>query len=683
MCLHLFGFVVLFEASIPRLYLKISMDKFVLKTDMKPKGDQPSAISALVNGLKKKERFQTLLGVTGSGKTFAMAKVVEELQRPTLVLAHNKTLAAQLCSEFHEFFPDNAVSYFVSYYDYYQPEAYIPSTDTYIEKDAAINEEIDKFRHAATNNLLTRRDVLIVASVSCIYGLGAVQDYESLAREIKVGENVVRDKFLRHLTGLQYTRSSMEFKNGMFHVLGDTVEVFPKDRDSVFRIEFFGDEVEAISEVDSFTGEMIHELNSVKIFPAKHDVTTEEKIKAAVSGIRRDLELRYNELKRLGLNIEAERIKTRTEYDIEILLETGYCNGIENYTRYLSGKSEGERPTTLMDYLPDDFILFVDESHMTVPQIGGMFAGNLSRKQTLVNHGFRLPSSFDNRPLRFDEFEEYMKSAIFVSATPGAYEKKNTKKSGVVEMVVRPTGLTDPEISVRPIKGQIEDLLKEIAKRVKVNERVLITTLTKRSAEDLTEFLSDVDVRVRYLHSDIDTLERIEILRDLRLGKFDVLVGINLLREGLDLPEVSLVAILDADKQGFLRSESALIQTVGRCARNVNGSVIMYADKMTDAMKKAISETDRRRAKQVVYNKKHGITPETIKKAVKDIAQYGGKKKAHGERGFDLKKVPKDEAKRLIQVLEAKMDLASQNLEFEKAAELRDEIEMLKEEFGV
>ncbi len=658
------------------------MSKFVLKSDMTPKGDQPEAIKKLISGIKKGERFQTLLGVTGSGKTYTMAKVVEAMQRPTLVLAHNKTLAAQLCSEFREFFPDNAVSYFVSYYDYYQPEAYLPATDTYIEKDASINEEIEKFRHAATMNLLTRRDVLIVASVSCIYGLGSVEDYRNLAQTIKVGDTIVRDKFLRKLTDIQYTRSSMEFKNGMFHVLGDTVEVFPPDRDTVFRFEFFGDEVEAISEVEEFTGEVLHELNSITIFPAKHDVTTEEKIKRAVSQIRVDLDERYNQLLKMGKNLEAERIKTRTEYDIEIMLETGYCSGIENYTRYLSGKAAGQRPTTLMDYLPEDFVLFIDESHMTVPQIGGMFNGNLSRKSTLIEHGFRLPSAHDNRPLKFDEFEEYMKNTVFVSATPADYEMTHTSKKWITEQVVRPTGLVDPEVSVRPTKGQIEDLLKEIKIRTDRNERVLITTLTKRMAEDLTEFLSDADIRVRYLHSDIETIERIEILRDLRLGKFDVLVGINLLREGLDLPEVSLVAILDADKEGFLRSASALIQTIGRCARNVNGFVIMYADKETKAMKRALDETDRRRKKQVEYNKKHGITPETIKKAVKDIAQFGGKKKEKG-RGLDLKKVPKDEAKRLIQVLEAKMDIASQNLEFEKAAELRDEIEALREEMGI
>jgi excinuclease ABC B subunit len=635
--------------------------------------------------VKDNETFLAGVGGMFVHNTFVMAKIVEELQRPTLVLAHNKTLAAQLCSEFQEFFPDNAISYFVSYYDYYQPEAYKPSTDTYIEKDASINEEIDKFRHAATANLLTRKDVLIVASVSCIYGLGSVEDYNALAQEIKVGDMIVRDRFLRQLTDLQYTRSNIEFKNGMFHVLGDVVEIFPRDRDTIFRIEFFGDEVEAISEADAFTGEVINELESVTIFPSKHAVTTQEKVEAAVVGIREDMDLRYQELLKQGRTLEAERIKTRTEYDLEILQETGYCNGIENYTRYLSGADPGQRPSTLMDYLPDDFLLFIDESHISVPQIGGMFNGNFSRKQTLIEHGFRMPSSHDNRPLRFDEFEGYMKNTVFVSATPGKYEKANTPKDAIVEQVVRPTGLLDPQIEVRPIKGQIESLLKEIAKRVEMGDRVLITTLTKRSAEDLTDYLADADIRVRYLHSDIDTIERIEILRDLRLGKFDVLVGINLLREGLDLPEVSLVAILDADKQGFLRSASALIQTIGRCARNVNGTVIMFADKMTDAMTAAIEETDRRREKQEEYNKKHGITPETIKKAIRDISHFGGKKKDKTASGrpLDLKKIPKDEAKRMIESLESKMDLAAMNMEFEKAAEIRDEIDDLREELGV
>ena len=635
--------------------------------------------------VKDNETFLAGEGGMFVHNTFTMAKIVEEMQRPTLVLAHNKTLAAQLCSEFQEFFPENAVSYFVSYYDYYQPEAYQPATDTYIEKDSAINEEIDKFRHAATANLLTRKDVLIVASVSCIYGLGSVEDYEQLAQTVKVGDMIVRDQFLRRLTELQYRRSDMEFRNSMFHVLGDVVEVYPPDRDTVFRLEFFGDEVEAINEVEPFTGELLRELETVTIFPAKHNVSTEEKVKNAVEGIREDMELRCAELKKQGRNLEAERLRTRTEYDIEILQETGYVSGIENYVRYLDGAPEGGRPRTLMDYLPKDFLLFIDESHMTVPQIGGMHNGNFSRKQTLIEHGFRLPSAHDNRPLRFDEFEDYMNNAVFVSATPGKYEKEKTPKEDVVELVVRPTGLVDPDISVRPTKGQIEDLLKEIRKRTDKGDRVLITTLTKRSAEDLTEFLSDADIRVRYLHSDIDTIERIEILRDLRLGKFDVLVGINLLREGLDLPEVSLVAILDADKQGFLRSASALIQTIGRCARNVDGFVIMYADKETDAMLQAIDETMRRREKQQAYNKEHGITPQTIKKAIRDISHFGGKKK-DGEpvdRGIDIKKVPKDEAKRLIENLEQKMDIASQNLEFEKAAELRDEIDALREELGI
>ena len=660
------------------------MSEFKLVSPFKPTGDQPRAIDALVAGLKKKEKHQVLLGVTGSGKTFTIANVVQQIQKPTIVLAHNKTLAAQLCSEFREFFPENAVSYFVSYYDYYQPEAYMPASDTYIEKDASINEEINKFRHAATVNLLTRKDVLIVASVSCIYGLGDVSAYMDFAIDLKVGQDFKRDKLLRHLTDIQYSRSQIEFKQGMFHVLGDTLEIFPPDKDTVYRIEFFGDEIEKIHEVESFTGEFLRDLESVKIFPAKHDVTSREKIEAAAEKIKADMESRYKELKDQGKILEAERIKTRTEYDIEILLETGYVTGIENYTRYFNSREPGSPPATLLDYFPDDFLMIIDESHMTVPQIGGMFNGNFSRKQTLVDYGFRLPSAHDNRPLKFDEFEKMLNRTIYVSATPAAFEKEKSKGK-IVEQIIRPTGLIDPEVVVRPSKHQIDDLMNEIEKRVKAKERVLVTTLTKRSAEDLTDYLTDAGVRVRYLHSEVDTMERIEILRDLRLGKFDVLVGINLLREGLDLPEVSLIGILDADKQGFLRSTQALIQTIGRAARNVNGFVIMYADRMTDAMKSAIEETYRRRKIQQEYNEEHGITPQTIVKEVKDIGMQSRKKGevVLGERRISVIKVPQEERKRLIEELEAQMDLAAQNMEFEKAADLRDEIEELREEFGL
>jgi excinuclease ABC subunit B len=654
--------------------------KFKLVSDFKPTGDQPEAISQLVKGINKGKKHQVLLGATGTGKTFVMANLVQQIQKPTLVIAHNKTLTAQLCSEFQEFFPENAISYFVSYYDYYQPEAYMPATDTYIEKDSSINEEIDKFRHQATKNLLTRNDVLIVASVSCIYGLGSVEEYGNVSVELKKGENYKRDKLLRHLTDIQYSRSQLEFRRGMFHVLGDTVEVYPPSGDTIFRLEFFGDELERITEADAFTGEELHELEEVKIFPAKHDVTTEERIQKAVGAIQIDLKERYDQLKKMGKIVEAQRIKTRTEYDIEMLLETGYCSGIENYTRYLNMREPGQQPATLIDYFPDDFLVIIDESHMTVPQIGAMHNGNLSRKQTLIEHGFRLPSALDNRPLKFEEFEGHVKQAVYVSATPGKYEMAKTDRK-VVEQIIRPTGLLDPVVEVRPSKGQIIDLMKEIKNRVKAGERVLITTLTKRSSEELTDYLTEQGVKVRYLHSDIDTLERIEILRDLRLGKFDVLVGINLLREGLDLPEVSFIAILDADKQGFLRSAPALIQTIGRCARNVNGFVVMYADKKTDAMKLAIGETNRRRKKQEAYNIKHGITPETIKKAIKDLTSLGGGRKA--EKRFDTAKVPKDEMKHLIRTLEDQMDLAAQNLEFEKAADLRDQVEMLRDEFGM
>lgn len=633
--------------------------------------------------VKDNETFLAGYGGMFVHNTFVMANLIQELQKPTLIISHNKTLAAQLCSEFREFFPENAVSYFVSYYDYYQPEAYMPATDTYIEKDATINEEIEKYRHAATMNLLTRKDVIVVSSVSCIYGIGAPDTYEGSSVDIKAGDSVKRDDLLRRLADMQYTRSQMEFKHGMFHVLGDTVEIFPPDRDTVFRVEFFGDDIEKISECDAFTGEEIgDELKSVKIFPAKHDVTSPERIEKAVFQIRKDLDERYNQLLKMGKNIEAERIKTRTEYDIEILLETGYCTGIENYTRYLNDLKPGEPTATLLDYFPEDFLMIIDESHITVPQVGGMFNGNYSRKTTLVEHGFRLPSSYDNRPLRFNEFEKYMRQVVYTSATPSKFELEKSRDQ-IVEQIIRPTGLLDPKVCVKPTKGQIQDIIKEINEAVSRKERVLLTTLTKRSAEDLTEFLKDAGIRVRYLHSDIETLERIEILRDLRLGKFDVLVGINLLREGLDLPEVSFIGILDADKQGFLRSTPALIQTIGRCARNVNGHVTMYADKVTDGMKGALSETERRRKKQEAYNKKHDITPQTIKKAVSDITI--GKKKAEHKavKRFDTKKVPKEEIGRLICHLEEQMDIASQNLEFEKAAELRDEIENMREEFGI
>ncbi|MCF7844956.1 MAG: excinuclease ABC subunit UvrB [Kiritimatiellales bacterium] len=650
--------------------------QFRLESEFSPTGDQPAAIKKLIEGIQAGERHQTLLGATGTGKTFTMANIVQELQRPTLVLAHNKTLAAQLCSEFSMHFPDNAVSYFVSYYDYYQPEAYMPMTDTYIEKDANINDEIAKFRHAATYNLLTRRDVLIVASVSCIYGLGSVSDYEGMAITLKRGDPIQRDQFLRQLTDIQYKRSGIEFKQGMFHVLGDTVEVFPPAGDTVIRMEMPFDEIDVIQEVDSFTGELIQEMQEVKIFPATHTVTTKEKIELASGQILADLKIREKELQEAGEIGKAERIRQRTEYDLEMLKETGYCTGIENYTRYLTQSEPGAPPSTLLDYFPDDFLLFVDESHISIPQVGGMFEGNFSRKSTLVDYGFRLPSSFDNRPLKFNEFEDRVKQAVYVSATPGKYEYAHTPKDRIAEQIIRPTGLLDPIVEVRPKENQIDDVILEINETLKRGERVLITTLTKKMAEKLTDFLKDLNYKVRYLHSDVDTFERIEILRQLRTGEIDVLVGINLLREGLDLPEVSFIAILDADKQGFLRSCDALIQTIGRCARNINGHVALYGDKITDAMQKALDETNRRREVQSDYNKKHGITPKTIIKAIHDIGEESRKAElSRPKRSHD--KIPADEKKRLIEEMEQQMELASQNLEFEKAADLRDEIELL------
>jgi len=642
---------------------------------MTPAGDQPKAIESLIKGVKKGQKHQTLLGVTGSGKTFTLANVIAEIQKPTLVLSHNKTLAAQLCAEFRDFFPENAVSYFVSYYDYYQPEAYLPATDTYIEKDASINEEIDKFRHAATYNLLTRKDVLIVASVSAIYGLGDVGSYEALALELKVGDMIKRDRLLRQLTDLQYKRSHLEFKNSMFHVLGDTVEIIQPNSDNMIRLDFFGDELDSIQEADSFTGEVIRDLKDIKIFPAKHNVTTREAIEKAVVEIRKDLEIRHKQLLGMGKIVEAERIKTRTEYDIEMLLETGYCSGIENYVRYTNNREPGEQPATLLDYFPDDSLIVIDESHITIPQIGGMHNGNYSRKQTLIEHGFRLPSAHDNRPLKFEEFEAHVNKAIYTSATPGPYEFKHTPKTAIIEQIIRPTGLVDPPVEVRPTEHQIDDLLAEIQKVLERKERILITTLTKKSAEKLTDFLQEADLKVKYLHSDIETFERIEILRQLRTGEIDIVVGINLLREGLDLPEVSLVAILDADKQGFLRSRDALIQTIGRTARNVNGKVIMYGDVMTDAIKGAISETNRRRKIQIAYNKKHSITPTTIVKKIHDIQQTSHKPVV---KKYAKDQIPPEELPRLIRELKNQMEIASDNLEFEKAAELRNEIEGLE-----
>ena len=652
---------------------------FRLVSPFQPTGDQPKAIEKLVKGLEAGKKHQTLLGATGTGKTFTMANIIQQVQRPTLILAHNKTLAAQLCSEFQGFFPENAVSYFVSYYDYYQPEAYVPHTDTYIEKDASINEEIEKFRHAATFNLLTRKDVLLVASVSCIYGLGNVEDYEALAITLKRGEPVQRDKLLRRLTDIQYRRSHLEFKQGMFHVLGDTVEIFPPSADTVIRIECPFDEIDVIQEVDSFTGEVIQELQQATIFPAAHNVTTKEKIEQATDGILAEMQVREKEFLKAGELVKAERIRMRTEYDIEMLKETGYCTGIENYVRYLNNTPPGSPPSTLLDYFPEDFLLIVDESHITIPQVGGMHEGNRSRKQTLIDYGFRLPSSHDNRPLKFEEFEERCPQRIYVSATPSKYEYEHTPKEDFAEQIIRPTGLLDPPVTVKPTKHQIDDIVVEIQAALKRKERVLITTLTKRMAEDMTQFLQDHDYQVRYLHSDVETLERIEILRQLRSGEIDILVGINLLREGLDLPEVSFIAILDADKQGFLRSRDALIQTIGRAARNLNGHVTLYADKETDAMKAAMSETNRRRAIQEAHNKKHGITPKSIEKAIHNISDESRKLELRRPKR-DHTKIPLDEKKRLIEELEQQMDLAAQNLEYEKAADLRDEIELLRRE---
>lgn len=651
------------------------MSRFQLTSKYKPTGDQPTAIAALVDGLKKGTKEQTLLGVTGSGKTFTMANVVQEVQKPTLVLAHNKTLAAQLYNEFKQFFPNNAVHYFVSYFDYYQPEAYIPRSDTYIEKDSQINEEIDRLRHAATDSLLSRRDVLIVASVSCIYGIGSVDDYGGMAIEIKAGERRVRDKFLRQLTDIQYQRNDMDFHRGTFRVRGDVVDVFPASEEFGYRIEFFGDEVDRILKVDPLTGEIIEKLTSFKVFPSSHYVTPEMKLKVAMGKIRQELADRLHYFKQNGLLLEAQRLEQRTNFDLEMLEETGFVKGIENYSRYLTNREEGEQPATLLDYFPDDYVLFIDESHMTIPQVRGMYNGDRARKEVLVEHGFRLPSALDNRPLTFSEFERHVNNVIYVSATPAEYELSRSPEP--VQQVIRPTGLIDPPIDVRPVEGQIDDLIAEIRETIEKRHRVLVTTLTKRMAEDLTDYLKEINIKVAYLHSDIDTLERTDILRELRLGTFDVLVGINLLREGLDLPEVSLVAILDADKEGFLRSDQALIQTIGRAARHVDGRVIMYADHVTGSMQRAMDETNRRRSIQEAYNKKHGITPKGIEKAIEESMR--SEEDRVDTKKLDLKKIPKEEYGAMIRDLTAQMDLASANLEFEKAAELRDVIKQLKE----
>lgn len=652
----------------------LAMDHFELVSPFEPMGDQPQAIEELTQGLKKGYMEQTLLGATGSGKTFTMAKVIEKVNRPTLVLAHNKTLAAQLCSEFKEFFPKNAVEYFVSYYDYYQPEAYIPTTDTYIEKDSAINDEIDKLRHSATSALSERRDVIIVASVSCIYSLGDPIDYRSMVISLRTGMEKNRDDLIKKLIEIQYERNDISFTRNKFRVKGDVVEIFPVySNENAFRIEFFGDEIDRISEINALTGQVKNVLSHVAIYPASHYVVSPEKMEKAITQIYSEMEEQVKVFQSEGKLIEAQRIKQRTEYDIEMLRETGFCKGIENYSAIMSGRKPGEPPFTLLDYFPDDFILFVDESHVTLPQVRGMYGGDRSRKDSLINFGFRLPSAYDNRPLTFDEFYNKIGQKIFVSATPGEFERQ--KSVQIAEQVIRPTGLLDPEISVRPTDGQIDDLISEINLRIENGERVLVTTLTKKMAEDLTDYIENLGIRVRYMHYDVDTIERMKIIRDLRLGEFDVLVGINLLREGLDIPEVSLVAILDADKEGFLRSETSLIQTIGRAARNANGKVIMYGDVVTNSMERAIKETMRRREKQEKYNKEHGIVPKTIKKDVRDILEISSSKneKSH-------KRMSRAEKEQMIKQLTAEMKAAAKILEFEHAAYLRDRINKLREE---
>ncbi|HSX47445.1 MAG TPA: excinuclease ABC subunit UvrB [Patescibacteria group bacterium] len=653
------------------------MSKFKITSDFKPTGDQPQAIEKLLEGLNKSEKQQTLLGVTGSGKTFSVANVIEKIQKPTLVLSHNKTLAAQLYNEFKNFFPNNGVHYFVSYFDYYQPEAYIPRSDTYIEKDSQINEEIDRLRHAATDALLSRSDVIIVASVSCIYGIGSVDDYSNLSIKISKKTRKVRDKFLRQLSDIQYQRNDIDFHRSTFRVRGDVVDVFPAGEELAYRIEFFGDQVDRIIRIDPLTGEILKELDEYQIFPGSHYVTPQDKLKLALVEIENELDSRLKLFKNENKLLEAQRLEQRTRFDLEMLNETGFVKGIENYSRYLTNRSPGEQPATLLDYFPDDYLLIVDESHMTIPQIRGMYNGDRSRKEVLVEHGFRLPSALDNRPLTFSEFEHHVNNVIYVSATPAIYELSRSPKP--IEQVIRPTGILDPLIEIQPIEGQIDHLLSQIKDTTAKHERVLVTTLTKRMSEDLAEYLQELNIKVAYLHSDVDTLDRSDILRDLRVGVYDVLVGINLLREGLDLPEVSLVAILDADKEGFLRSEQALTQTVGRAARHEDGRVIMYADHQTNSMNKTIAETNRRRKIQEEYNRLHGIKPKSIIRSIE-----AGMRSNLGEEAkrakLDLKKIPKDEYPSLIKDLTSQMELAAANLQFETAAELRDIISDLKKE---
>ncbi len=651
------------------------MAKFKLQSDYQPLGDQPAAIDQLTKGLQAGVRDQTLLGVTGSGKTFTMANIIQNVQRPTLILSHNKTLAAQLYGEFKNFFPDNAVHYFVSYFDYYQPEAYIARSDTYIEKDSQINEEIDRLRHAATDSLLARPDVIIVASVSCIYGIGSVEDYDGLSLSVKVGERKVRDKFLRHLTDIQYQRNDIDFHRGTFRVRGDVVDVFPAGEELAYRLEFFGDEVERIIQIDPLTGEILKQLQEYKIFPSSHYVTPQAKLKLALGQIENELADRLAFYKKNGGLLEAQRLEQRTRFDLEMLQETGFVKGIENYSRYLTNREPGEQPATLMDYFPDDYLLMVDESHMSIPQVRGMYNGDRARKEVLVEHGFRLPSALDNRPLTFTEFERHMNQTIYVSATPAEYELSRSPEPA--QQVIRPTGLLDPPIEVRKIEGQIDDLIAEIRDTTAKHQRVLVTTLTKRMSEDLTDYLKEINIKVAYLHSDVDTLDRTDILRDLRLGVYDVVVGINLLREGLDLPEVSLVAILDADKEGFLRSKQALVQTVGRAARHEKGRVIMYADRVTDSMRYTIDETTRRRKIQTAYNTEHGITPTGINRNIEKGMRPDMPDEAKRAK-LNLKKIPKDEYGSLIKDLTSQMDLAAANLQFETAAELRDLIDDIK-----